>query len=77
MADRVHIGELRICVPGLTQSAARSLAERVAAEIASGVAEKRPGPTLAAIHIRARIPAGANEWQLPREIARAILRSLP
>jgi hypothetical protein len=74
MANRVHIGELRIRVPGLTASAARMLGERIAAEMAAGLPTGQLAQPLSAINIR--MPAGASEAQLPREIAQAILRSL-
>jgi len=76
MANGVHIGELRIRVPGLTASAARMLGERIAAEMAAGVPAGQLAQPLTAINIRYRMPAGASEAQLPREIALAILRSL-
>jgi hypothetical protein len=76
MAERVHIGELRVRASGLTPAAARSLGERITAELAAGMGAAKPGRTLSSIRIRTLIPAGASQSQLPAEIARAILRSL-
>jgi hypothetical protein len=75
-AERIHIGELRIRLPGLPKSAARELGRQVAAEIAAGLPPRAPAGHLGAVHIRLTMPAGAAPDQMPAAIARAILRSL-
>jgi hypothetical protein len=75
-AERVHIGELKIRVPGLSQSAARELGRQVEAEIAAGLPPGRAIRHLGAVHIRVTMPAGAALDEMPAAIARAILGSL-
>ena len=75
-AERIHIGELRIRLPGLSQSAARELGRQVAAEIAAGLPPGAPMGHLGAVHIRVTMPTGAAPHQMPAAIALAILRSL-
>jgi hypothetical protein len=76
-ADRIHIGELRIRVPGLSQAGARALGERVAKDVAAGLAANgQPGRSLAGVRIQVAMPHGTAAGQLSGEIARAILRSL-
>jgi hypothetical protein len=76
-AERIHIGELRIRVPGLSQAAARALGERVAKDVAAGLAaggELRQ--SLGGVRIQVAMPRETGTGQLSGEIARAILRSL-
>ncbi len=75
-AERVHIGELKIRVPGVSQPAARELGRQVASEIAAGLPPGSHIPDLGAVRIRVAIPAGTAPEQMSAAIARAILGSL-
>jgi hypothetical protein len=75
-AERVHIGELKIRVPGLSRPAARELGRQVASEIAAGLQPGRHIPDVSAVRIRVAMPAGTAPEQLSTAIARAILASL-
>jgi hypothetical protein len=75
-AERVHIGELKLRVPGISRLAARELGRQVASEIAAAL---QPGTRISdvgAVRIRVAMPAGTSPEQMPARIARAILRSL-
>ncbi|MEP6714017.1 MAG: hypothetical protein ABJC09_00495 [Terriglobia bacterium] len=72
----VRIGSIDIRVPGLSPAAARTLANDVAARVASGVAD---GPTRARSidAVRIRVPASANrQANLADTIAMRILEAL-
>jgi hypothetical protein len=75
-AERVHIGELRLRVPGVSVPAARELGRQVAAEIAAALPPGSQTPDLGAVRIRITMPPGASPEQMPARIARAILGGL-
>lgn len=75
-AERVHIGELKLRVPGISAPAARELGKQVASEIAAALQPGTRLPKSGAVRIRVTVPAGISTEQMSAGIAHAILRSL-
>ncbi|HEX4274631.1 MAG TPA: hypothetical protein VHZ74_04720 [Bryobacteraceae bacterium] len=68
---------MRIRVPGLSRTAAGELGQKIANEVAAGLAAGAgAAKSVGAVHIRLRPQASARLSETPGEIARAILRSL-
>lgn len=74
--EAVHIEELRLRVPGLTELEARRLGEEVARRVAYALPAGRRGTDLGLLELRVSLPVGMPKELLAERIAEGILKNL-
>jgi hypothetical protein len=74
--ESIHIEELRLRVPGLSEAEARRLGEEVTRRVAEALPEEGRAEKLRLVDVRLSIPQGVPKEELARRIAEGILRNL-
>ena len=75
-AESIHIDELRLRIPGLTEAEARRLGEEIARRVAEELPAHGSLRRLSLVDMRLSIPAGVSKDQLAARIADEILNRL-